>query len=788
MTESNLRFKLNRQHHIDCREGLLLLDDNSIDCCITSPPYWSLRDYNIKPTIWDTDLNCKHEFIKNDEIVRFSNSSWKEGEIIVNEKELHDYRTRGDSFCQNCGAWLGCLGLEPTFKLYIKHLCDIFEDFKRVLKPYGSLWVNLGDSYSTQGGQNRNPDKDYSQYNSIKLTNRMIGVPLIKSNELPSKCLCLIPFRFATEMCDRGWIIRNVIIWKKNNCLPSSAKDRFTVDFEYLFWFVKNSKTLYWINKKTMQLVTKKPKGIHGIEGIDWDWIECSKCEGKGYIEHNIGETKIPVKTADSFGTPRARYQRYQKGKCKSCKGTGKRKKSYWRGRDYYFEQQFEKSTTEFILSDIRKLNPNDYKDIDIVIGSPPCQEFSNANNNPNPNKGMQLIIEFLKWVKIINPKYWIMENVPTVRKYLKWRIIDFKIQRINILNSANYGVPQNRKRCFAGKYNIPKHTHSKEGGSTLFGKRLEKWRTVCDAIGDIMFLEPNQEIYVNKSKEFFKKHKQNPHKISNQITTKDDCILISNFENYKSSQKSMRYQLKEGKYNVSKNKKLNPKKPSNTVICNEKDQGPILEILNHQCFDNMQLAQKSKWSNNEINLNKSSPTILGTNRNHRKIKICNHSCFDYINENHIRDLANRDIKTDKPSPAIQTKFRSDHRLEICNSFSTKNQGHKPNNELTEPNHCLTTSPPQIVLARKRGVALNPTHKDYRYDKPNKPATGLTTQPLTIQNKQGKKYRRLTVRECARLQSFPDSFIFFGSLSAQYKMVGNAVPPLVAQRLAEKLK
>ena len=122
--------------------------EKSIDMAITSPPYWGLRDYGID----------------------------------------------------------GQLGLEPTFDLYIKHLCDIFDETKRVLKDEATLWVNIGDTY----------DKNKS----------LIG----------------IPFRFAIEMINRGWILRNTLIWHKNSVMPSSVKDRFTLDFEYIFFFSMNKK------------------------------------------------------------------------------------------------------------------------------------------------------------------------------------------------------------------------------------------------------------------------------------------------------------------------------------------------------------------------------------------------------------------------------------------------------------------------------------------------------------------------------------------------------------------
>ena len=63
-----------------------------------------------------------------------------------------------------------------------------------------------------------------------------------QNRQLPDKCLTLVPFRFAVEMCNRGWILRNTIIWHKPNCMPCSVKDRFTVDFEYLFFFSKSKK------------------------------------------------------------------------------------------------------------------------------------------------------------------------------------------------------------------------------------------------------------------------------------------------------------------------------------------------------------------------------------------------------------------------------------------------------------------------------------------------------------------------------------------------------------------
>jgi len=175
--------ELNKIHNKDCLEGLKELPDESVDCCVTSPPYWALRDYGVE----------------------------------------------------------GQLGLEPTFDEYISKLCDIFDEVKRVLKKEGTCWINLGDTY-------HNATK-WTNKNELPQTisggdNRSFNASKRENQNIPEKCLCQIPSRFAIEMTNRGWILRNTIIWHKPSCMPASVTDRFTVDFEYLFFFVKNKK--YW--------------------------------------------------------------------------------------------------------------------------------------------------------------------------------------------------------------------------------------------------------------------------------------------------------------------------------------------------------------------------------------------------------------------------------------------------------------------------------------------------------------------------------------------------------------
>lgn len=347
---------------MDCREGLKQLDNNSIDCCITSPPYWSLRDYGIEATIWDDDPECEHDFEINERKCDGGHSGGIETSGLFTKEQAIKRRDGTGSnkiikegFCSRCGAWKGSLGLEPNFELFIKHLCDIYDLIWKVLKPTGTCWVNLGDTYASNSvksnwntfdwndGRPKNASKgwkDNVEKTTIEKKRDMKGIS--------SKCLLMLPQRFAIEMVNRGWILRNVIIWHKPNAMPSSAKDRFTVDFEYVYFFVKSNKTQYWINEKTRKSMSTKPLGTKGIEGIDWEWRECEKCLGTG-VKHKkckfcgeIGwyydELLRPRKCPKCRGLGRIRKD----SECKSCKGKGIKKYNFWKGKQYFFEQQRE--------------------------------------------------------------------------------------------------------------------------------------------------------------------------------------------------------------------------------------------------------------------------------------------------------------------------------------------------------------------------------------------------------------------------------------------------------------
>ena len=291
-------------------EILPQLPAESVSCVVTSPPYWGLRDYGIEPVIWDGDKDCKHKWGNKNITLRHKSGETNPGK----EGWFKDHGAsddKGNYFCIKCGAWKGNLGLEPTFDLYIKHLLDIFDEIKRVLRKDGVCFVNIGDSYGGSG--NASGHKENTKNLGYKTLEMGASQGNQKTTRGYEKSLLDIPYRFSIGMIDRGWIKRNTVIWYKPNCMPESADDRFTVDFEYLYFFSKSNKVLFWTNEKTLECISKKPSGTRGIEGEDWKWIICPACEGK--IKDEI---------------------------CPRCKNIGKVKYSFWSGHDYWFEQQFE--------------------------------------------------------------------------------------------------------------------------------------------------------------------------------------------------------------------------------------------------------------------------------------------------------------------------------------------------------------------------------------------------------------------------------------------------------------
>lgn len=177
---------INKIYNIDCLAGLRTLADESVNCCVTSPPYFNLRDYGCEAQI----------------------------------------------------------GLENTPDEYISKLVDVFREVKRVLKNDGTLWVNIGDSYAGSGkGAWKEKGKQKEIYvpdpNSPQCKNAKIW------KGIKPKDLIGIPWMLAFALRADGWYLRQCIIWNKPNAMPESVTDRCTKSHEYIFLLSKSARYKY---------------------------------------------------------------------------------------------------------------------------------------------------------------------------------------------------------------------------------------------------------------------------------------------------------------------------------------------------------------------------------------------------------------------------------------------------------------------------------------------------------------------------------------------------------------
>jgi DNA modification methylase len=242
----------------DVLQTLRQMDAGSVQCVITSPPYYGLRLYGTEPQVWGNHNGCSHvwgealKYAKEDK--RTPEQKASQGATVGNSVNSIGFAVgNSGNFCLSCNAWRGELGLEPTFQLYISHLIEIFAEVKRVLKKDGTCFVNLGDSYAgswgNYGGQNRGNGTQRPIVNGSQSVNKAYNglekwrPPTSGKLSVRPKSLMNIPARFAIAMTDDLQMIqRNELIWHKPACMPSSATDRWTVDFEPIYFFAKSPK------------------------------------------------------------------------------------------------------------------------------------------------------------------------------------------------------------------------------------------------------------------------------------------------------------------------------------------------------------------------------------------------------------------------------------------------------------------------------------------------------------------------------------------------------------------
>lgn len=227
------------------------LADESVQMCVTSPPYYGLRCFEIPDLVFGGNAACVHEW--------GSQERGRRKDVLPAEESTagrlgtHDKQTgqnNGGRFCLQCKAWKGQLGLEPTVSLFVSHLVEAMREVRRVLRKDGVAFVNIADCYSHGTRRWRLPSKNpnanggygkHGYWTNQFIVNRVSD----DSGSIKTKDLCLIPETLALALRDDGWYLRQRIIWTKKTPMPESISDRPTSTCEYI-WLLSKSKRYYW--------------------------------------------------------------------------------------------------------------------------------------------------------------------------------------------------------------------------------------------------------------------------------------------------------------------------------------------------------------------------------------------------------------------------------------------------------------------------------------------------------------------------------------------------------------
>ena len=219
--------------HGDACEVLSHLPSDSADCCVTSPPYYALRDY----------------------------------------------------------GYDGQIGLEDTPEAYIDRLVAVFREMRRVLKPEGTCWINIGDSYWGSGSRGFDFTESFTEKSKVQMDSKgtvnLSNLPQPKGNTgiYKNKDLIGIPWMLAFALRNDGWYLRQDIIWAKPNCMPESVTDRCTKSHEYIFMLTKSPK--YYFDSNAIK-TDAKPESVNRYK------YEFFTAEGK----HGAGRPNDVVNTA----------------------------------------------------------------------------------------------------------------------------------------------------------------------------------------------------------------------------------------------------------------------------------------------------------------------------------------------------------------------------------------------------------------------------------------------------------------------------------------------------------
>ena len=240
-------------------EQLRRLPDKSVQLVITSPPFYGKQFYETEPQIWDADPDCDHKWEVYRKFISHGKSKSSTIRHAGKDKHIEQVKEVEHAKCKLCPAWRGELGQEPTYKMFINHLFEIFMEVKRVLRDDGQLWLEIGDSYSGSGGWGTKilsggwPEHNKEDGKASK-TPRFPSV-LAKQN-YPKKSLMFVPTRLAEKLIDDGgWICRNAGVWVSPNRMSTSAKDRLKNMYSFFFTFTKKGK--YYSDLEAVKILSK---------------------------------------------------------------------------------------------------------------------------------------------------------------------------------------------------------------------------------------------------------------------------------------------------------------------------------------------------------------------------------------------------------------------------------------------------------------------------------------------------------------------------------------------------
>ena len=328
--------------------SMVELPDESVQCVVTSPPYWGLRKYDGEQDLIWGDNHCEHEWGEK-KVTRKGHPGTKSTLAGTQASELSKAVDTHGSSCSLCGAWRCAYGLEPTPELYVQHTVEILREIRRVLRKDGVVFWNIGDSssgsWANYGGGARGAGKQRLIKTGSQIQNPVWEgldgyrpAASFKHDILKPKDLCLIPQRVAIAAQEDGWWVRQEIIWGKENPMPESVTDRPTSSHEQIWMLTKSGTTQYWTHRD-LPGTRERPKA-------DYRWLNLLSQEEVA-IEPLGWKQKIPCPHCLSKGEVREGYigfGQYELMQCPDCKGKKEvrlwRRFNLWRGHDYYWDME----------------------------------------------------------------------------------------------------------------------------------------------------------------------------------------------------------------------------------------------------------------------------------------------------------------------------------------------------------------------------------------------------------------------------------------------------------------